>query len=132
MDRLPSPQTQRRSSAMFVLKLKEKHKLAQTTVDDILADTEELLGRAIERLKQRVSTLLNEAGVDPKEVPNFLETFGDSEITQTFSGLNTEHLQTKFYRENMGLVVPASANFGFQIASYRGKKWVYGWGWKGN
>ena len=54
VDRLPSPQTQRRSSAMFVLKLKEKHKLAQTTVDDILADTEELLGRAIERLKQRV------------------------------------------------------------------------------
>ena len=109
---------------MFVLKLKEKHKLAQTTVDDILADTEELLGRAIERLKQRVSTLLNEAGVDPKEVPNFMEAFGDSEITQTFNGLKTEHLQTKFYRENMGLVVsnvPASANFGFQIASYRGK-----------
>ena len=62
-DTLLSPQTvqsERRSSAMFILKLKEKHKLAQTTVDDILADTEGLVGRAIERLKACVVTSLQE------------------------------------------------------------------------
>ena len=83
----------------FVLKLKEKHKLARATVDDILADTEELIWRAIERFKQRVTTSLNDAGVNPKEVPNFPEAFDDSEITHTFSGLKTEHLQIKFYRD---------------------------------
>ena len=107
-DDRPPPQTaqsERMSSAMFILNLKEKHKLAQTTVDDILGDTEELVGRAIERLKKRVASSLTEAGVNPEEVPNLLSAFDDSDITQTFSGLKTEHLQTKFYRENMGLVV---------------------------
>ena len=68
--------------------LNEKHKLAQTTAcgRHTSSDTEELVGRPIEQLKQHVSTVLNEARVVPKEVPNFLEAF---ETTQTFSGPKT-------------------------------------------
>lgn len=74
-------------------------------MDNILGDTEELIGRAVERLKKRVACSLTEAGVNPEEVPNLLSAFDNSDITQTFSGLKTEHLQAKLYRENMGLVV---------------------------
>lgn len=60
-DDRPPPQTaqsERMSSTMFIINLKDKHKLAQTTVDNILGDTEELIGRAIEWLKKRMACSL--------------------------------------------------------------------------
>ena len=90
---------------MYILKLKEKYKLAQTTVDGILSDTEQIAWRIVSQLQQRVVTILNEAGVDPKKIPGFLEVFEGPEILRPFNGLNTEYLQHKYFRENMGLVV---------------------------
>ena len=106
----PLALSEKRSDAMYILKLKEKYKLAQTTVDGILSDTEEIAGRIVSRLQQRVLAILNEAGVDPKEIPGFLEVFEGPEILRPFNGLNTEYLQDKYFRENMGLVVSVSLN----------------------
>ena len=97
--------SEKQSNAMYILKLKEKYKLAQTTVDSILGDTEEIAGRLVSRLQQRLLTTLSEAGVNALEIPGFLETFDDPEVLRPFSGLNTEYLQDKYFLENMGLVV---------------------------
>jgi len=86
---------------MYILKLKEKYKLTQTTVDGILSDSEEIAGRIVSQLQQRVLTILNEAGVHPKEVPGVFEVFEGPEILRSFNGLNTEYLQDKYFRENM-------------------------------
>ena len=106
----PLAPSEKRSDAMYILKLKEKYKLAQTTVDGILSDTEEIAGRIVSRLQQRVLAILDEAEVDPKEIPGFLEVFEGPEILRPFNGLNTEYLQDKYFRENMGLVVSVSHN----------------------
>ena len=102
-----NPLSEKRSDAMYILKLKEKYKLAQTTVDYILGDTEEIAGRLVTRLQQRLVTTLSEAGVNAMEIPGFLEAFEGPEVLRPFNGLNTEYLQDKYFRENMGLVVSA-------------------------
>ena len=104
--------SEKRSNAMNILKLREWYKLAQTTVDGILSDTEEIAGRIVSQLQQHVVTILNEAGVHPKEIPGlgFLEVFEGPEILRPFNGLNTEYLQDKYFRKNMGLVLSVSLN----------------------
>ena len=99
------PISDKRSDAMYILKLKEKYKLAQTTVDYILGDTEEIAGRLVSRLQHRLITTLSEAGVNALEIPGFREVFEGPEVLRPFSGLNIEYLQDKYFRENMGLVV---------------------------
>lgn len=100
-----NPLSERKSDAMYVLKLKEKYKLAQTTVDAILGDTEEIAARLVSRLQQRLLTTLNEANVNASEIPGFLDAFEGPDIIKPFNGLNTEYLQDKYFREHMGLVV---------------------------
>ena len=100
-----SPVSEKRSNALYILKLKQKYKLAQTTVDGVLGDTEQMMARVISQLQQRLSTTLNKAGLIATDIPGFLETFEDPGIVSLFSGLNTEYLQEKYFRDHMGLVV---------------------------
>ena len=93
------------AAAKFILKLKEKHQIAQSTVDEILDDTKELTSRIVHRLQQSMATTLTEAGVNIDGIPGFTETFEDREILHPFDGLHTEYWQSKFYKEKMGLVV---------------------------
>ena len=99
------PISDKRSNAMYVLKLKQKYKLAQTTIDGILGDTEDMTERVVSRLQQRLSTTLSKAGVNDTEIPGYLEAFEDPDIVRPFNGLNTEYLQEKYFRDYMKLVV---------------------------
>ena len=90
---------------MYILKLKQKYKLAQTAVDGILGDTELMTQRVVSRLQQRLSTTLSKAGLSATEIPGYLEAFEDPDIVRPFNGLDTEYLQEKYFRDHMGLVV---------------------------
>lgn len=85
-----------------MLKLKEQYKLAQTTVDSILCDTEEITARVVARLRDRVTDLLSKRpNASSLEIAGVFE-----EPTLTpFRELKTEFLQEKYFWESLGLVV---------------------------
>ena len=93
------------SNAMYILKLKEKYKLSQTTVDSILSDTEEVAQRVVSRLQQRLLTTMSEAGVNATDIPGYVEAFNAPDIIRPFNDISSEYLQDKYFLKNMGLVV---------------------------
>ena len=101
---------EKRVQAMYILKLKEKYKLAQTTVDNIIDDTEGFSAREVARvvslLRQQVTAVLSKEGLFPEEICGFAEVFENPDILKPpFSGLHTQYFQEKYFRENLGLVV---------------------------
>lgn len=71
---------EKRPDAMYILKLKEKYKLAQTTVDDILGDTEEIAERVVSRLQQNLMGILSGEGINAEDIPGFLQAFDNPAI----------------------------------------------------
>lgn len=92
----------KKSEAIHMLKLKEQYKLAQTMVDSILCDTEEITARVVARLRDRVTDLLSKhPNASSLEIAGVFE-----EPTLTpFRELKTEFLQEKYFWESLGLVV---------------------------
>ena len=87
------------------MKLKEKYQLAQVTVNEIVQDIDAMVGNIACDLRLRVTSVLEEADVNLALVPDFANAFNGPTIVQPFAGLHTEHLQNKFYRQHLGLVV---------------------------
>ena len=80
------------SLLVWILKLKEKRKLIQSTLDEILQDVTELCTDFVAELGKHVASTLLSAGVKAEEVPGLLELFDEkSECCQPFHHLNTYH-----------------------------------------
>lgn len=107
MDTQPDPQfEQLKRRALWILKLKEKRKLTQSALEEILQDVTELCTDLVRELGERVASTLLSAGVKAEEVPGLLELFDEkSECCQPFHHLNTYHRQLSFYRANFNFVV---------------------------
>lgn len=90
----------RRSSALFILKLKEKRHLTQTTIDDIIESSQILFAQSIEHVKAGVEDKLVEEGMQV----HGLETLFKS-IVDPFDGLMTRYQQERYFVENLGLIV---------------------------
>ena len=85
---------QRRSAALFLLKLKEFRKISQVTIDDIVNKYGGVFSHSA-------------SGVDENVIECLREVF--TNVPSPFQGLETRHLQEKFYREHLGLVVSVCA-----------------------
>lgn len=94
---------QQRHAALFLLKLKEYRQLSQVAIDDIVQEWEGLFSHTVQQLNARVRERLANAGVDVDSVEGLQEVFHD--LPSPFEGLNTQHLQEKYYRDSLGLVV---------------------------
>ena len=92
-----------RSSALFLIKLKEQRRVSQVTIDDIVTGLEGLLQQTVSRAKAGVRAKLAEQGVSPADISGLDEVFDD--IAQPFSGLETAFKQEKYFKECLGLVV---------------------------
>ena len=99
---------EKRAEAMYVLKLKEKYKLAQTTVNDILDDTGEFTARVVAQLRHHLTAELSKEGFFCEESLGFAKAFQNPDLLKPFNGLHTQYLQEKYFRENLGLVVSIS------------------------
>ena len=90
-------------AALFLLCLKEKHRLTQSSVNFAVTqvtDMFEFIATDIRAsVEGKLKESLNEAGVS---LPDLAECFNN---VNPFDGLMSEHMQTKFYRENFYLVV---------------------------
>ena len=98
---------QHRSSASFILKMKETHRLSQAAIDDIVEGCQGLFSLTIQRVKCSIKAKLADAGIDPADVPNLDCVFSD--ITDPFDGLETYYKQESYFRKEFGFIVSQSA-----------------------
>lgn len=94
-----------RMAALFLLSLKEKYHLTQSSVNYAVGQVTgmiDLIAADIRvAVEEKLRTSLNSTGV---ALPCLDDCF-NSDMINPFNGLMSEHMQTKFYRENFGLVV---------------------------
>ena len=93
----------RRSSALFLLKLKEQRRTSQVTIDDIVEGCRGLFTQTIDRVQAGVRAKLAELGLDPDTIEGLDDIFKN--VTDPFEGIETCHLQEKYLRETLGLIV---------------------------
>ena len=94
---------ERRSSAQFLLKLKEARQVSQVVIDDVVQGLDELFSSAVDRLNARVQNKLASIGVGQEVIEELSDVL--SEFPHPFNGFETKHKQGKYYKEKMGLVV---------------------------
>ena len=95
-----------RTAALFLLILKEKHRLTQSAVDFAVGSVKQMMTLAYEGSKQSVKEAL-QSSQDTSDISHAadLDSCFQLAFVDPFSGLETEYLQTKYYRDNFNLVV---------------------------
>ena len=91
----------RRAAALFLLTLKEKYKLTQTTIDFAVCQVQHMVSYALQDMKDEVQQHV--ARTLGAELPDLIDIMDTS--IDPFEGLQTEYMQTKFFRENFDLTV---------------------------
>ena len=102
-----------RSAALFLITLKEKYALTQSAIDFAVGQVNEIVTYVAEDLKASVESALREVSLETgAEVPDLV---GCYEECRPFLHLETEYMQTKFYRENFSLVVSCAYSYCIQL-----------------
>ena len=94
----------RKTTALFLLKMKETFGLSQRAIDGIVVESESLFEQFLENIQGRVLEAINRAGISPDTLPGLKEVF-KLESQGPFHGLNTRYLQEQFFRQSLNLVV---------------------------
>ena len=81
---------QQRSSALFLLKLKEFRRLSQAAIDDIIQEWNGLFSHTLQRLHAEVWRTLAENGIDVSSIAGLPEIFQSA--PSPFLGLETCHM----------------------------------------
>ena len=68
-------------------------------------DVQQLVERAVLGIELKVHAALHNAGVDPSVIPDLHEVFADESLLNPFAGIQTEHLQMKYFKENFEYLV---------------------------
>ena len=85
--------------ALFILKLKELHKVTQVAISDIISDVSLIIECQTTKIRKKALAAMDSEASDHE---SFKKAF---EIDNPFNHLSTEYLQTKYFHEHMGLVV---------------------------
>lgn len=93
----------RKSSAIFLLKLKEQRRTSQVVINDIVENCKGLFSQTIEHVHAGVRAKLADSGMDPESVSGLCNLFKD--VVDPFDGLETCYLQEKYFHEKLGLIV---------------------------
>ena len=95
--------SEKRVSALFLMKAKEVNKVSQVCLDGLVEDVTSLLQMKVLKLEADVCRVLDASGI---EIDSQLSAvFHSHEVMSPFRGIETEFLQKNFYRENLGHVV---------------------------
>ena len=93
-------ETQRRSSALFLLKLKESRRLTQVANDDVVEGSQLLFTQTTNRLYAGVKEKLAQDGLEVEDLDTVFRSLVDP-----FNGLETQYKQEHYYVEHLGLIV---------------------------
>ena len=97
----PTPKNPQRSAALFLLSLKEHHRVTQKAVDFTVSSMNEVLETVCESIAHSIDQMFeNKSSLSRDEIHSCLAV-----TPKPFLGLETEHQQTMFYREHFKLVV---------------------------
>ena len=94
--------TRRRSSALFLLKLKEHRRVTQTAIDDVVDSCQNIFQQTIQTVQSSIRSCMAQHGIDPDSTPGLNEKF--LEYTDPFNGLENKYKQEKYYQESLRLV----------------------------
>ena len=92
----------KKSSAAFLLKLKEKQKLTQTSLQSIIEGVTGLFQHHLDALHARINSKLIENSVSTTILADVLEL---DDFRAPFKGLETYHQQIKFFRSHLNFIV---------------------------
>ena len=92
-----------RSSALLRLKLKERCRVSQVAIDEVIAGFRSLLPQSIQHIQAGVKAKIAEYGLDAASIDGLTDGFKN--IYDPFDTLNTSYHQEKFFREKLGLIV---------------------------
>ena len=95
----------KKQMALFLLKTKEVRKVSQTALDGILVDVSQLIQQTIEQVKIEVKDCLEKKGMSIDLFDGLDNVFRDPCKTEPFRELDSKHLQEKFYRNHLHLLV---------------------------
>ena len=93
----------RRSSALFLLKLKEQRRISQIAIDEIVSGSRGLFVQSMERVQASVRAKLAETGIDPDSIVGL--DLAITNVIDPFDGIETCYLQEKYYRDHLNLIV---------------------------
>ncbi len=95
-----STRTPEETAALFLLSYKEKYRLSQTAINYAVGSINSICENVCSNIRQSIETQHQKNGsISMTDVD---ECFV---VNDPFAGIGTEYLQSKFYRENFGLVV---------------------------
>ena len=94
---------QKRSAALFLLKLKEICRLSQAAINDVVHEWGGIFSHTVQLMNSRIREVLSSSGIDLNSINGLNEVFVD--VPNPFMGLETRYLQEKYYLEELGLVV---------------------------
>ncbi len=83
--------TQKRSAALFLLKMKKSKRLSQVAIDDIVHEWNGIFDHTVQRLLAGVRAKMAASGVDFRGIEGLPEIFEN--VPHPFHGLQTRHMQ---------------------------------------
>ena len=87
------------TAALFLLTLKEQHKLSQASIDFAVGAINGLINTVCNSVQESLQSQSDTVMLMAEQITTWFK------YEDPFSSLNTEYQQTKFYREEFGLVV---------------------------
>ena len=115
---------QQRSSALFLLKLKEERRLTQVAIDDIVTGIEDVLEKCVIRTKAGVRAKLASSGIDPDNISGLDDVFSD--IVHPFVGLETGFKQESYFKNVLGLLVSTYSIINIMITHQHSPLYEFG------
>lgn len=94
----------KKEAALFLLQQKEKAKIPQSVIDDVVEGTTTLLKKSIQHLKRKVMEFLNSEGQDDLTASQSFQDIWQDETTP-FEGLETQHHQEEHMKQAFPYVV---------------------------
>lgn len=103
----PSPEMElRRAAAITILKTRELHRIPLSVMDEIIFDNQSLFLSALRQIRNRVCHEMASAGISQSVASSVLNHLQEtSPLASIYSGLTTQHQQTRFFQDNFHMVV---------------------------
>ena len=83
--------------------MKEQRRVTQVAIDDIVENSRSIFQQTMQRVEAAVKAKVAESGYHPDSIDGLDAIIHD--IADPFKGIETCHLQEKYYHETLGLIV---------------------------
>ena len=107
---MDDPEVLKRTAALFILKVAEKHKLPLSSMESLLFDVQHLIGSVVHQIAEKFTDALSDSNISAASFPGFSEVFQEETLLNPFKGLESTYLQTKYFKEELGLIVSTYIN----------------------